>query len=472
MSLLNSIRNLRRPRNPDREEGVLYQHSVTNRYKAPEVTAAKIRSLEDNAYFVKLEQNQRNLVFCEKVEIVVKNPKGEIDEDLTEKLTAMTNEDDNRLNQKLPIIWSSVWRYGASFVNDVWGWRGSEYRLLALRVLPAYTFATVPTAGNYFSYGDILRGVVLNEDHEVEYWQKQDETGDPVQVKNITMIKDPTEPAIAGVPSCLPAVHIIHMLAYCHKAQMQKVNRVGAPALFPKVTSSVQRAKGIVSDANYLKTMLQNWGINVSFPLRENMEFADPHIEDNPTALDTIKHYEGILDRIYSPTSLITKDGTLIGGSNLGELELMKMYISSVHRWLEEAAESLLQHYLDVNGYTEKGYSVEVTLPAFEVDETPLNVQLVTAMRETPTSPALATLDEMRDLLGLPPADDKVRAELEKTRPQPQASPIPFGLKQEPHPKGVQTPEEVATDEADDLERAYGEAFEAVIAELKAMETG
>jgi hypothetical protein len=91
-------------------------------------------------------------------------------------------------------------------------------------------------------------------------------------------------------------------------------------------------------------------------------------------------------------------------------------------------------------------------------------------MRETPTSPALATLDEMRDLLGLPPADDKVRAELEKTRPQPQASPIPFGLKQEPHPKGVQTPEEVATDEADDLERAYGDAFAAVIAELKATE--
>jgi len=469
VSLLDSIRNLRRPRNPDREEGVLHQHSITNRYKAPEVTAAKIRSLEDNAYFVKLEQNQRNLIFCEKVEIAVKDPQGEIDENLTEQLTAMTNEDGNRLNQKFPMIWSSVWRYGAGFVNDVWGWRGSEYRLLALRVLPAYTFATVPTAGNYISYGDILRGVVLNEDYEIEYWQKQDETGDPVQVNNITMVKDPTEPAIAGTPACLPAVHIIHMLAYCHKAQMQKVNRVGAPALFPKITSQVQRAKGIVSDANYLKTVLQNWGINVSFPLRENMEFADPHIEDNPTALDTIKHYEGILDRIYSPTSLISKDGTLIGGSNLGELEMMKMYISSVHRWLEEAAESLLQHYLDVNGYTEKGYVVEVTLPSFEVDETPLNIQLVTAMRETPTSPALATLDEMRDLLGLPPADDKTKAELEKTRPQPQA-PSPFGLKQEPHPKGVQTPEEVEKEEADDLEKAYDDAFDAVIAELKGME--
>jgi hypothetical protein len=34
----------------------------------------------------------------------------------------------------------------------------------------------------------------------------------------------------------------------------------------------------------------------------------------------------------------------------------------------------------------------------------------------------------------------------------------------------VQTPEEVATDEADDLERAYGDAFAAVIAELKATE--
>lgn len=468
MSLLDSIRNLRRPRNPDREEGVLHQYSVTNRYKAPEVTAAKIRSLEDNAYFVKLEQNQRNLIFCEKVEIVAKNPQGDIDEDLTEQLTGMTDEEGNRLNQKLPMIWSSVWRYGAGFVNDVWGWRGSEYRLLALRVLPAYTFATVPTTGNYISYGDILRGVVLNEDYEIEYWQKQDETGDPVQVNNITMIKDPTEPAIAGVPACLPAVHIINMLSYCHKAQMQKINRVGAPPLFPKITSQVQRASGIVSDGNYLKTMLQNWGINVGFPLRENMEFADPHIEDNPTALDTIKHYEGILDRIYSPTSLITKDGTLIGGSNLGELEMMKMYISSVHRWLEEAAESLLQHYLDVNGY--EGYTVEVTLPSFEVDETPLNIQLVTAMRETTTSPALATLDEMRDLLGLPPADDKIKAELEKTRPQPAAQPqgFPFGLKQEPHPKGVQTPEEVAKDEADDLEKAYNDAFQAVIAELKA----
>ena len=365
--------NLRRQQNRDREDGVTYQQTMTNRYTAPEVTAAKIRELEDNAYLVKLEQNQRNLIFCEKVEISVKGPDGEVDEELSKTVTNMCDAEDVRLNQKLIMVWSSVFRYGAAFVNDVWGWRGNEYRLLNLRILPSWTFADLPVSQTeYIAYGDILRGVVLNKNGDMEFWQKQSDTDNPVQVTNVTMITDPTEHAIAGTPGCLPAVHIINMLSYCHGAQMKKVNRVGAPSIFPKITEKVNRTAKEGGDASYLKTMLQNWGINVGFILRDNMEFADPHLPEESCALDTIKHYEGILDRIYSPTSMISKDGTLIGGSNLGELELMKMYISSVHRWLEEAAESILQHYLDVNRYSD--YTVEVTLPSFEVDETPLNI--------------------------------------------------------------------------------------------------
>jgi len=209
---------------------------------------------------------------------------------------------------------------------------------------------------------------------------------------------------------------------------MQLLNRIASPPLFGKITEEMIRPEDVMSDEDYLDLILKNWGKNVVFQLRSNMDFVDPKFKDNRHALDTIRELQTTLDRYFSPTNLITSEGNTLGGSSSSELETQNQYIRGIHRWLEEQFEAILNHYLDVNQY--EGYAVRITIPEPSIDRSELEMK----QAQVGFSTRALTLDERREHLGARAADDEIRAELERefaSMPLPGAGPGPGFFGQE-----------------------------------------
>jgi len=423
MGLLDFV--LRRPRAADKQEGIsgaAVFKTLGSVYTEPLIDAARIRKLQDNAYYAKARQGQINLVFPDVADVeVVDTDTDEADEELTKTMKAMCKEPDINLDAAMRKAYGGCFDYGAAPFNPVWSWRGAEYRLLALRYLPSESFAYEPMTRDYVAQSDILRGIIMMEDGSLQYWQQQSTYTVPVQLHNVRLIKDPSFQDIAGRPIALPIFSVINMLKFCWTAQMQLINRVGSPPLFGKILEDVNRPGASMSDEDYLDLILKNWGKNVAFQLRSNMGFEDPKFKDNRHALDTIQQLETTLDRYFSPINLITGEGNTIGGSSKSELELQNQYIRGIHRWIEEQFEDILNHYLDVNGYD--GYAVRITIPEPSIDRSEMEMKQAMVGFNTKA----LTLDERREKLGARAADDEIRAEIEREFATVQPSGIGFG---------------------------------------------
>jgi len=176
-----------------------------------------------------------------------------------------------------------------------------------------------------------------------------------------------------------PMIPIISMLDFSWQAQIQKVNRIGAPILFLKITNP----QG--DDIAYGNKFLANWGKNTSYPIRPNFELIIPDLKDNASAIETIDALTKLAMRFQTPASMISKDGTLIGGSSKPELEMVYNYIRTQHEWLTEAWEPLLQIKLDADGYD--GYTVHLEYPTPSVDKSDLYINLMKTGFETRTLP-------------------------------------------------------------------------------------
>ena len=398
-----------------KEEGTVYV-SCFGAYtqQTGVIDAQKLLDYKDNVWCRGLAQKHKNLLFTDKFTIEVLDPKGTADEELEQRITNMCEK--VRLWAKMQLGYKDgIFWYGAAIYNQVWGYEDSEYVLRDLRYLPAYTFRNAGTSQEQ-TYSELLQGITLDNKKQPEFWQT-DDLGQSHQLKteNIFWIKDPSVSALAGESIILPLIPIVEMLKFAWQTQMQYMNRVGAPIIFIKFTDPPRAASECldgVSDLEYAQGLLQNWGKDTAFVLRDNMVVVELDIKNISDNREVIELLTNMLLDYMSPSSFISQgEGALFGGSEKQQEELLYKYIQGIHTWLEDQFERLLQTYLDINGY--EGYVVNMRIPSPSLDKS----EIMLKQAETGFKTQSLSKNELRELLGQTALDEEGLSNLKEEYP-------------------------------------------------------
>jgi len=238
---------------------------------------------------------------------------------------------------------------------------------------------------------------------------------------------------------------------------MQKVNRIGAPTPFLSVDGGKpgSTANGNVSDEKYAEMFLQNYSKDILMPIRgESMELVDGHMDDNGSALETIEYLNKQIIDYWSPSGMIQQEGNTIGGSSASELGLLMRYVSSVHEWIENPFEELLQVYLDANGY--EGYRVVIEIPEPEIDNTEQDLKKAELMIKSPTE---FKKNELRLLLG---EDELEEFEGQFMEAPAQSSPFGSFTNTEEKPTVLQAEKKSEDDQKDAWDIVIDEVLDAI----------
>lgn len=341
-----------------------------------DVTAEKLYNLRGNGYAAGLSSKRHNMVLSTEDgrpwQIEVLDPENEVDEELQIALERMFTVPHVDYWSKLHMAFDDTDWYGMGILNPVWEKQDGEIMLTGLRHLPAHTFDTLPSG--YKLYSQILQGVTKNpESGATEFWQRPDasrKTPDKLDASSLFTVKNPACGELAGEAFMLPLFPFFSMLEYCHNTQMQLVHRLGVPPIFPKLTGPAQPASdanGNKGDLEYMEEMGMYYGKDSVYPLRENMTIETLQTRDSNIIGEIIDQLHKIIIDSSSASSFVSKDGTLIGGSDKQAGNLMNMYINGTRTWLAGSFNQLLQYYLDANGY--EGYKAYFKVPLLSEDQ-------------------------------------------------------------------------------------------------------
>jgi len=418
-----------------KEEGVVFVSSSGSIYTAPTIDADKIVQFLENPYLRSALNSYMNIIFPAPVEVEVTGPDEEIDEVLTKQFKSIVNSPNIRLNELMKKAYWNRMAFGCGILNPVWKRDGNEILPDKFRILPSDSFDTAPD-GYDEVYSSIMQGVVINDKGKVEVWQRTDSMSmDTTQIKNFYLVKDPMDSGLAGDSRLVPLIAILDMLKYCWNTEMQACNRAGSPIVFIKVAQpqGPNKKNGGVGDVDYANKIIKNWSVNKQYQLRENMEVVTVDTKGSKNILDTITVLEQVINDYFSPTKLISKDGSHPLGSSGPELQLLNQAIQSEHRWLEDQFEQLLNKYFEYNAYPE-GYQVHLHIPIIEPDQSELHIQQV----DMAIKGRAVDLDDIRAKLGFDPVDDEKRAKIAEfwQSQQPAQAPteaLPFKMKEHSH---------------------------------------
>lgn len=389
---------------PRNEEGVIYVAQPGSRYDAQEIDADELAKVAENEYLRAQYRKVLPQIFSGMYRLTVRDHDGEEDEELTMRIKAMVEAPGVDLWSRMRQSWLDVRQWGPCLVYPRWvrSPGSAEVVLRELRRLDPYTFRHPPSERLGQVYSELLPGITLSEDGELELWQTQDALQlEPVRLKRgVLLLKDPMSAGLAGDSDILSLVPILRMLADAWAAQDQKVYRIGSPIMFIKVVNPEQ------GDREYAQTILRNWGKDTAFQLRENMEFVEMKLHDNETALNTIEKLEEIVRAHFNPASALQKEGSTIGGNAAAEKETADEWIMGERSMIEDLWEGVVQRYLELNGF--EGYSIELTIAARVQAPGDLELRQAQLGWQTRTlSP-----NEVRQRIGAPEIDDEKLAEI------------------------------------------------------------
>jgi len=189
--------------------------------------------------------------------------------------------------------------------------------------------------------------------------------------------------------------------------------RTGAPIMFIKIENPMPsrtiNGNYIEGDVEYANHILESWGKDTPFTLRENMTVSTIDVKEGSLAITSInKGNESIRD-FMSPAGLLGKDGTLIAGNSNATLKLIN---SDVHGWvslLTSHLRELPNYYLKANKYPETWHA-EVTIATAAIEDRAQKLQEAKVLADTKT----ASPNEIREMLGLEGVSDNELVEIKK----------------------------------------------------------
>ncbi len=370
------------------ESGDIYVAPGGQTFTMPTINADLIKKYCENKYIVEGLNKQQRILFKKRYTIHLfdtaeqePEPKG------TASLKKMCSQPDVWLWYTIQRMHRNVVEWGPAPYNPVWGYVGQEYQLLKLRDLSPETFSKTGTSASYYGVKNrILPGISLNDTTgEIEFHQTQRD-GTVKKLENVSMMVDPICSEIGGTSFILPLIPIVSMIKHGWKRQMQILNKLGI--FFIKVTDP----QG--DDKAFAQKIMRNVSTDVGFQLRGNMEVIQLGIGTDGSALPTITELGMQVRQFFSPSEIISKDGTLIGGSSNPEFDLYMGYIEGTHRWLEDEIEYILKPYLIENGFDDR-YEIRVEIPDPEPDKS----EEIRGLAETAFRTRSASINERRQIL-------------------------------------------------------------------------
>lgn len=437
-------------------EGESQPGSSTVRYEEPTIDADRLAKTIDNAIIVEKMDRNRVLVFSDGYKITVRDSEGEEDAELSDLVRERF--DAVNLFGVMQSAWLDVNEWGPAIISPGWGVVGTEQVPTELRRLPPSTFTTAPYGINNVIYNEILRGITKDSNGDVVFYQTIPPTNQPKPVKNVILMQEPSDHILGGVSKILPLVSMVGMLSFCYTAQMQKVNRVGAPILWMRLNEPVIKDNNR-DDIKLANRIVKNFGKNTGWTIRGNFEPITPDLKESASAIETIAAIEKRIDDYLNPASMMKKDQASMGGNAAAQEDIVLLWIKGEHRKIEGWFTPLLQEYLDRNAY--EGYTVELDLLEPQPDRTTIELQQASVGFAT----KCLTVNELRQRLGAPEITPAEQADLLDAYQAITPPPQPFTFRTGPAP-----PEEETLDQK--LQRITDKYRNKVISALRNEEVG
>lgn len=339
-------------------EGAIYI-SASGAYYAPsDVDAGTLAEVLASGYIREQLDKSASKIYNGMYSLRVLDADDEEVPELSKRVRDMVEAPGVLLWSRMKQAWIDIFAWGACILYPKWVRRGGEVVLTELRRLPPESFAVAPLdTGAEAIHAHLLPGIVL-ENGKLVFYQSQGRTHAPVRLREgVRLFKDSASTELAGTSKALSLAPIIKMIDFCWDAQMQKVNRVGAPIMFIKLATPYNDG-----DVAYAQTILNNWGKGRSYQLRPNMELVALDVQDNEHALTTISQLEKRVEAPFRPGSSLDKEGATIGGNATAQKEAEDDWILGQRTMIEDLFEGLVEEYLERNGYVDHAIELRIAV--------------------------------------------------------------------------------------------------------------
>lgn len=359
--------------------------------KPSKVTAGAIPEMQANIHYQDALCDITRQVYQMPPEVWVTDKDGEQDDALTAEVLRQFEA-------------TNAWDVMQFIVPDVYGWgaciispgiekRGGKYVLTELRHLPPESFRMTPPnfTLDYSAPNPLLPGIGIRTDGTVEAWQTNLQTGTQTPIENYRLIRLHGTPEPSGAAFMYPVYFLIAMIDYAIQAEVQQVNRVGAPVLLPKVSDEASEEE-YAALQGWFKEFGKSWGKDTASLIPPGIEFPTLNVREGTVAQQFVNQCVDWIRAFCNPMSQMQQaNGTGIGSSDSGRMEMWAAYIASLQSLSEHWLEELFDYVLQANGYAD--YHTHIRLKRPSVDRSALKLQYIQAG----VSAKALTMEEVRD---------------------------------------------------------------------------
>lgn len=387
--------------------GYAYVTSNHQRFAMKDVDAEKLYEMSENLYIKGQVDQIRNLVLAGgRPKITVYDAEDNVVEDISRELNIMFAQPDCDIEHIARAGLGDIITWGVSIWNPVW--ERSQGKLICTDCtrLHPFTFRAAPikSAGIGRVYGHILNGIYYEpEDKSVHYVQMSASTGQPVELPRdcLFVMQDSASDYPDGNSLLYCIIPIASFQDSAWNTLAQQMFRTGAPIMFitisnPQPSRKLPNGEEYMGDVEYAEKVLENWGKDTPYVLRENMQISTIDVKEGSLAIQAINKAKETIQEYMSPVGMLGRDGTLIAGSSNAALKLINNYIRGWISLLENNIRALPNYYLVHNNYP-SDWHAEVTIPVMTIDDQTMNLNTANMLY---TSKA-GSVNEVRELLGL-----------------------------------------------------------------------
>ncbi len=386
-------------------QGINFVLKSTADWDLDKLNVKTLEDLFEDPYATAVFNKLTNLIFQDPCTIEIKDPADTVNDDLSKVFQQMCDSPDVQLWQQMKTCFGAWFWFGPYLASLGIDFLNGMYILSAIMDLPPASFSQNNAVGTILSESRILHGIVKLEDKKTHYYQQQEL--EIVELGNVFHIKPPGYGYdIAGMPLIYPLIKSFKKMGFAWLAQMQCVNRAGAPSIFLKITKPIKSPDGKRDDWKYGNEILRNYGKNNLYPIYENFDPIEVVSNVTDVSLKTIELLTKVIIYQFSTSDLVSKDGTLIGGSNNAEKELLTNFIKGFHTALKNGFEPIVQKFLEYNGFLKHKAVINIPTPEF-TDESLELQRAVEGRNAKDIHP-----NEHRKKLGLPPKSDEELVEI------------------------------------------------------------
>lgn len=397
-------------------------------FDSPSVTAADVRTISKSSPIVASSlEKYRKFCFTGARLVVVPPVNDEsVTEDAIQDLQQKVDQADRLVRTVLRInqAWMDKKVYGSAIFEYKMG-KTAEFAKgpVLFKRLPAHSFDTTPSDRDVnedrYIPGDILLGIVYdNQDNIYEYWQRQGNYTDPIQIdsRNVLHVRDEIADSPDGRSLVATITSLVKRLQYTEQALMQYVHRVGAPGLWAEIQDYSDKDAAMVASNPDVwsfdeafkqgKKIIKNWGKDtvIVTPSRIQLKPLNFTVPLDPMAI--IDHFERRILYTIIARDFTEQMGQAISQSGAPGLSMLVLMARNEQDEIAEPFCEWWEKILEANGY--EGWSVSIEWRDLTED----TEDQMYMRSEIAAKVGAWTIDEIREIAGWEPLTKTQKDEL------------------------------------------------------------